>query len=87
MVKFQTDPKTYVVTKGGTLRWARTEEVVRALYGDAWNTFIDDISEGFYVNYKIGNPLDNALDAPLDLIRSSVQSIDQDRGLVDNRFP
>ncbi|MBP6945527.1 Ig-like domain-containing protein [Patescibacteria group bacterium] len=87
MVKFQTDPKTYVVTKGGTLRWAKTEGVARGLFGESWNQYIDDISEGFYVNYRIGTPLDSALDAPLDLIRSSVQSIDQDRGLVDNRFP
>lgn len=87
MVKFQTDPKTYVVTKGGTLRWAKTEAVARGLFGESWNQYIDDISEGFYVNYRIGTPLDSALDAPMDLIRSSVQSIDQDRGLVDNRFP
>ncbi len=87
MVKFQTDTKTYVVTKGGNLRWVRTEEVARGLYGNNWNQFVDDISEGFYVNYKFGNPLDNALDAPLDLIRTSVQSIDQDRGLVDTKFP
>jgi hypothetical protein len=26
MVKFQTDNKTYLVTKGGTLRWAKTAE-------------------------------------------------------------
>jgi hypothetical protein len=87
MVKFQTDPKTYVVTKGGTLRWVKTEAVARGLFGDRWNQYIDDISESFYVNYRIGTPLDSALDAPLDLIRTSVRSIDQDRGLVDPRFP
>lgn len=87
LVKFQTDPKTYLVTKGGVLRWARTEAVVRGLYGDTWNRMVDDISEAFYVNYRFGNPLDNALDAPLDLIRASVQNIDQDRGLIDTKFP
>lgn len=87
LVKFQTDTKTYLVTKGGTLRWAKTEGVASGLFGEQWNQFVDDISEAFYVNYKFGTPLDNALDAPLDLVRSSVQSIDQDRGLVDTRFP
>ncbi len=87
LVKFQTDAKTYLVTKGGTLRWTKTEGVARGLFGESWNQSVDDISEAFYINYKFGTPLDNALDAPLDLVRSSVQSIDQDRGLVDTRFP
>lgn len=87
MVKFQTDSKTYLPTKGGVLRWVKTEEIARGLFGDAWNQYVDDISEAFYVNYRFGNPLENSLDAPLDLIRSSVQSIDQDRGLVELRFP
>jgi len=87
MVKFQTDNKTYLPTRGGVLRWAKTEEVARGLFGADWNLSIDDISEAFYVNYRFGTPLDNALDAPLDLVRSSVQSIDQDKGLIDTRFP
>lgn len=87
MVKFQTDAKTYLVTRGGTLRWVTTENVAQGLFGPTWNRFIDDISEAFYVNYAFGTPLTNALDAPLDLIRASVQSIDQDRGLNDTRFP
>ncbi len=87
LLKFQTDSKTYLVTKGGVLRWVRTEEVAQKLFGISWNQFVDDVSEAFYVNYKFGTPLDNALDAPLDLIRSSVLSIDQDRGLIDTRFP
>lgn len=87
MVKFQTDVKTYLVTKGGVLRWVRTEEVARGLYGNAWNTFVDDISEAFYINYRFGQPLDSPLNAPLDLIRTSVQTIDQDQGIIDTRFP
>src|SRR5262249_5231066 len=33
MVKIATDPKTYVVDSGARLRWVKTEEVARALYG------------------------------------------------------
>lgn len=87
LVKFQTDHKTYLPTRGGILRWMKTEDVARGLFGVDWNRSVDDISEAFYVNYRFGTPLDNALDAPLDLVRSSVQSIDQDKGLVDTRFP
>ncbi len=57
MVKIQSDPKVYAVAKGGTLRWVQTEAIARALYGNAWNTQIDDISDAFFVNYKMGDPI------------------------------
>lgn len=82
MVKFQTDPKTYLVTKSGVLRWAKTEQVARDWFGPEWNTNVDDISESFYVNYTFGQPVENAYDLPLDIARSTVNSIDADKGLV-----
>lgn len=81
LVKFQTDPKTYLVTKGGVLRWAQSEDVARAWFGQAWNTQVDDITEAFYVNYKFGQPVANALDLPLD-IAQNVSTIDADKGLT-----
>ena len=54
MVKFTTDPKAYAVADGGVLRWVKTEELARALYGSAWNTKIDDITDAFYTNYTFG---------------------------------
>lgn len=54
MVKFITDPKVYAVDKGGVLRWIASEEIATALYGNAWNTMIDDVSDAFYVNYTFG---------------------------------
>ncbi|MFA4955146.1 MAG: Ig-like domain-containing protein [Patescibacteria group bacterium] len=81
LVKFQTDVKTYLPTKGGVLRWVKTEDVARGLFGTEWNQQTDDITEAFYVNYTFGTPIASALDAPLDVLRSASPTIDADKGL------
>ncbi len=86
MVKFQTDPKTYIVTKGGVLRWAKTEAVAQGWFGSDWNQSIDDITEAFYVNYTFGQPVENHLDLALDVIRGTASTIDADKGLT-SLFP
>jgi hypothetical protein len=55
LVKITTDPKTYAVTKCGVLHWIESEAVAKALYGDAWNTRIVDVPDGFFVNYTVGS--------------------------------
>ncbi len=80
-VKFQTDVKTYVPTKGGVLRWIQTEEVARGYYGANWNQRVDDISEGFYTNYTMGTPIANYLDLALDMVQSSTKTINANLGL------
>jgi hypothetical protein len=62
LVKFTTDPKVYAVGKGGVLRWIISEEVATALYGDAWNTVIDDISDAFYTDYHFGTDIRSVVD-------------------------
>lgn len=57
MVKFTTDPKVYVVGRGGVLRWVKTEALARAYYGENWNTKIDDIADAFYSNYAFGSDI------------------------------
>jgi hypothetical protein len=81
LVKFQTDTKTYLPTKGGKLRWVQTEVAAKGLFGANWNTKVDDISEAFYVNYTFGDPIATAGDAPLDIIGSTAKTIDIDKGL------
>ena len=81
LVKFQTDTKTYLPTKGGTLRWVKTEDAARGLFGAQWNTKVDDITEAFYVNYKFGTPIESALDAPLDILSQGAPDISTDKGL------
>lgn len=57
MIKLQTDPKVYAVGMGGELRWVQTEAVAIALYGDDWNTQIDDVSDAFFADYTVGDAI------------------------------
>jgi hypothetical protein len=82
MLKFQTDVKTYIVTRGGVLHWVKSEDVATGWFGAEWNTHIDDVSEAFYVNYTFANPIENYLDLALDVIRLATPTIDVDKGLV-----
>lgn len=72
MVKFATDPKVYLVTLGGVLRHVATEEVARSLFGSFWNTYIDDVSDAFYVNYTFGSAISDAKDMNLTALVNSV---------------
>ncbi|MBI2551326.1 hypothetical protein HYV73_03195 [Candidatus Uhrbacteria bacterium] len=60
LVKITTDPKTYVVSPGGTLRWITTEAIAKELYGDSWSKRVIDIPDTFFRNYTVGSPIDTA---------------------------
>jgi hypothetical protein len=81
LVKFQTDPKVYLPTKGGILRWAQTEDIVRNWFGENWNRQVDDISEAFYVNYKFGDPIGGPYDVSLQVIRDTAPTVNENLGL------
>ncbi len=55
LVKITTDPKTYAVTKCGTLHWVESESIAKALYGDAWATRVVDVPDSFFENYTVGS--------------------------------
>lgn len=57
MVKIQTDPRIYVVSKGGVLRYVTTPEISQSMYGSKWSTYVDDLPEAFFVNYTVGEPI------------------------------
>ncbi len=81
MVKFTTDPKVYAVSLGGQLRWIQTETLAKALYGDGWNTRIDDMSDAFYVNYSFGAPIAAAADFNVGAQTAGADKISTDLGL------
>lgn len=60
LVKIQTDPKVYAVSRFGTLRWVASEHIAATLYGSKWQTNVRDIPDTFFLNYDIGNPITNA---------------------------
>ncbi len=81
LVKIETDPKVYAVTRGGVLRWIESEEVMRQLFGTDWKTQVDDLPDPFFVNYKSGPSITSANQfSPKDEEKNTT-SIDQDKGL------
>ncbi len=57
MVKFPTDPQVYAIDAGGTFRPIPSETIALSLYGPNWNQLIDDLSDVFFVNYRMGPPI------------------------------
>jgi len=86
MLKIQTDPKIYAVSRNGLLRHVTSEAVAEGLYGPAWNTMIDDISEAFFINYRVGPAIQSVFDYEPEAERSRVPTIDHDKNLLPSGF-
>jgi hypothetical protein len=54
LVKIQTDPKVYAVSRYGVLRWITTEGIANSLFGSDWNKKVDDVADTFFTNYEAG---------------------------------
>ncbi len=81
LIKIQTNPKVYAVSKSGTLRWLKNEKVANALYGENWNMLIDDVPDPFFVNYKIGDDIDDESDFNPKEEVENVDNIDTNNNL------
>ncbi len=57
MVKLESVPNVYAVDKGGVLRWIKTSAEAAALYGKTWNKNVDDLSDAYFTNYTVGEPI------------------------------
>lgn len=82
MVKINSDPKTYAVGRGGTLRWVTSEAVAVGMYGSNWNSQIDDVPDSFFSNYKAGADLTDASQFVPATVKASVASINVDKSLA-----
>lgn len=80
MVKITTDPRVYVIDQGGVLRWAQTEQLANTLYGINWKNRIDDIPDAFFINYRVGTPIQTAQDYNPDNVMTQTPTISQDKG-------
>jgi hypothetical protein len=58
MIKIESLPNVYAVEQGGVLRWVKSPSVAGILYGDEWAKNVDDLSDAFFGNYSIGQPID-----------------------------
>lgn len=94
MLKINSDPKTYALSKGGQLRWVTTETIAIALYGSDWNKKIDDVPDAFFGNYKKGADLEQVSDFNAAAEQQNVDDINDDKSLrsptyidiTDNQF-
>lgn len=81
LVKITTDPRTYAVARGGTLRWVQSESVARELYGQLWNTQVDDIADTYFVNYTLGTAITSGSDYSASTELALATSIGRDKNL------
>lgn len=81
LIKIDTDPKVYVVTKSGVLRWIETEELVEQFYGPDWRKHVDDVPDAFFTNYTQGPSIPNRQAFSLEDERKNITTIDHDKGL------
>lgn len=79
MVKITTDPRVYVVDQNGILRHVGSESLANTLYSINWKNQIDDIPDAFFVNYRVGTPIQTASDYNPANVMTSTQTIAQDR--------
>jgi plastocyanin len=58
--------------------------VAVSLYGTNWNTQIDDIADGFFPNYNIGEAIVSANEFSPTGVTADVVDINTDKGLVES---
>lgn len=81
MIKINTDPKTYAISAGGTLRHVTSEAVAIALYGGTWNKMIDDVPDGFFSNYTVGSAIETSASYSKTSEVAGATSINADKDL------
>jgi len=82
MIKINSDPKTYAVGLGGTLRWVTSEAAAIGLYGANWNQHIDDVPDSFFSNYTASTDITSASQFVPATVTASVPTINVDKSLV-----
>lgn len=82
MLKIQSDPKVYAVSKNGILRAIGSEAVASALYGPTWNKQIDDLPDAFFVNYRVGTAISSSSGYDKSVLLTGVPNINVDKLLA-----
>lgn len=59
LVKFISTPTVYVVDLNRRLRVVRSEADAQAIYGSNWAQNVDDISDAFFMDYRIDGSVEN----------------------------
>jgi hypothetical protein len=56
LVKIQTSPEVFAIGANGELRYV-SEKAAKRLYGENWNTKVDDLGDAFVTNYHVGDAI------------------------------
>jgi len=80
MIKITTDPKVYAVSRNGLLRWVSSEEIAKSIFGSGWNQLVDDLPDPFFINYKVGLPIESEYDYKKNSEKEISQTINIDKG-------
>ena len=81
MVKIQTDPKVYAVSNNGLLRWIKTEALAQSLYGKNWSLLVDDVPVSSFVNYVVGDSIEDESEYEIENEEEETDSISRNLGL------
>jgi len=60
LIKIISSPVVYAVSAHEQLRAVASEQLAKELYGEQWNTWVDDVPDEFFSNYQVEAPLDVA---------------------------
>jgi len=82
LAKITTDPKVYAVDAMGSLRWITTGAIAEALYGANWGAMVQDVPDGFFVNYTTGADITAASQFDPAAVTAAASSINVDKGLA-----
>ncbi len=82
LIKIQSDPSVYAVSPGGILHKIDSETRAVTLYGTDWAKRVIDVSDAFFVNYRIGTPIISDLHPDGTLIQYVV--LPDTKFLIDN---
>lgn len=77
LVKFQSSPVVYAVAPKGVLQEVSSEFIASTLYGIDWNKKVDDISDAFFGNYRMGTKIDTSTQFSVASVLVSVNGLDQ----------
>lgn len=80
LLKFETVPTVYAIARGGILHAIASEEIAAALFGNAWATLVDDITDVLFGNYLVGGTIATTADYDPTAERDAATTIDQDQG-------
>ncbi|HTK59697.1 MAG TPA: hypothetical protein VL283_00680 [Candidatus Baltobacteraceae bacterium] len=81
MVKIQSDPRTYAVSRGSVLRHVASESLAVSLFGSGWASLVEDLPDAFFVNYQVGAEISAAQDYDRNAELAAATSINSDKGL------